>query len=251
MHLETLPVVVSPATSPGLRGGATLTADASTLSVPDPTSAATESRSDRHEAAVRSCLGENPNLFRLVEREEGRHLSQVLYNGQPGRIARGSDGRLVCPDAVPVARTIETTPGVQVAAAPAEAPVAIAPSGSRTTAPAYARANESVVAIRDRFSGSGFFVEPASGPGGNPNRLIVTNAHVVENLQQGQTSLVTLADNSNRRARLVGFDPSGTDLALLTLEPSRYPQSGSAQRARIDLYRATAAAGGYSLSAAG
>ncbi|BAU41072.1 trypsin-like peptidase domain-containing protein [Leptolyngbya sp. O-77] len=402
MHLETLPVVVSPATDPSLRAGATLTADASTLRVPDATSAVAESRSDRHEAAVRSCLGENPNLFRLVEREEGRYLSQVLYNGQPGRIARGSDGRLVCPDAVPVARTIETTPGVQVAAAPAQAPVAIAPveaevvtegtshrrhryyygyrpyyppvvvsyprpvvveravpvvverpvpvvverpvpvvverpvpvvverpvpvllrqlpvleirydrrtrralrhhpyrlvhyhypyyypelayggwpyafglreenadsqltqpqreaetlnpthrfegtleaaapaeittlsvstdaasvaiapSGSRTAAPVYARANESVVAIRDRFSGSGFFVEPASGPGGNPNTLIVTNAHVVENLQQGQVSRVTLADNSDRRARLVGFDPSGTDLALLTLEPSRYP----------------------------
>ncbi|GAB4468326.1 MAG: hypothetical protein OHK0037_25790 [Elainellaceae cyanobacterium] len=394
MHLETLPVVVSPATDPSLRDGATLTADASTLRVPDATSAATESRSDRHEAAVRSCLGENPNLFRLVEREEGRYLSQVLYNGQPGRIARGSDGRLVCPDAVPVARTIETTPGVQVAAAPAQAPVAIAPveaevvtegtshrrhryyygyrpyyppvvvsyprpvvveravpvvverpvpvvverpvpvvverpvpvllrqlpvleirydrrtrralqhhpyrlvhyhypyyhpelayggwpyafglreenadsqltqpqreaetlnpthrfegtleaaapaeittlsvstdaasvaiapRDSRTAAPVYARANESVVAIRDRFSGSGFFVEPASGPGGNPNTLIVTNAHVVENLQQGQVSRVTLADNSDRRARLVGFDPSGTDLALLTLEPSRYP----------------------------
>ncbi len=393
MHLETLPVVLSPATASNLRGDTTLTADAATLSVPDTTSAATESRSDRHEAAVRSCLNENPNLFRLVEREEGRYLSQVLFNGQPRRIARGTDGRLVCPGTAPVARTIETTPGVQVAAAPAAAPVAIAPveselvtegnshrrryyysytpyhpplvvsyprpvvverpvpvvverpvpvvverpvpvvverpapiliphlpvleirydrrirralrrhpyrlvhyhypyyypelayggwpyafglreenadplltqpqqevetanptlrfegtveaaapagistlsvprgsaeaaiapSGSRTAAPVYARASESVVAIRDRFSGSGFFVEPASGPGGNPNELIVTNAHVVENLQQGQTSMVTLADHSNRRARLVGFDPSGTDLALLTLEPSRYP----------------------------
>lgn len=402
MHLETLPVVVSPATDPSLRSDTLLTADASPLSVPDTTSAATESRSDRHEAAVRSCLGENPNLFRLIEREEGRYLSQVLYDGQPGRIARGSDGRLVCPGTAPVARTIETTPGVQVAAAPAEAPVAIAPveselvtegnshrrryyygytpyhppivvshprpvvverpytvvverprtvvverpvpvvverpvpvvverpvvpvvfhhlpvfeirysrrvrralrrhpyrlvhyhypyyypelayggwpyafglreenadqpltqpqqaaetanltlrfegtvaaaapaeiatlavprgsvdgaiapSGSRTAAPVYARANESVVAVRNRFSGSGFFVEPASSPGGNPNGLIVTNAHVVENLQQGQTSTVTLADHSNRRARLIGFDPSGTDLALLTLEPSRYP----------------------------
>ncbi|RMF63141.1 MAG: hypothetical protein D6742_18375 [Cyanobacteria bacterium J069] len=394
MHLEALPVVVSPATDPSLRGGATLTADASTLSVPDATSAATESRSDRHVAAVRSCLNENPNLFRLVEREEGRYLSQVLYNGQPGRIARGTDGRLVCPETVPVARTVDTTPGIQVAVAPAAVPaaiapveaevvtegnshrrhryyygytpyyppivvshprpvvvertvpvvverpvpvvverpvpvvverpvpvvlhqlpvfeirydrrtrralrrhpyrlvhyhypyyypelayggwpyafglreenadsqltqpqreaetlnpthrfegtleaaapaeittlsvstdsgnVAIAPSGSRTAAPVYARANESVVAIRDRFSGSGFFVEPASGPGGNPNGLIVTNAHVVENLQQGQTSMITLADNSNRRARLVGFDPSGTDLALLALEASRYP----------------------------
>ncbi len=393
MHLETLPVVLSPATDSSLQGDTTLTADAATLSVPDTTSAATESRSDRHEAAVRSCLNENPNLFRLVEREEGRYLSQVLFNGQPGRIARGTDGRLVCPGTAPVARTIETTPGVQVAAAPAAAPVAIAPveselvtegnshrrryyysytpyhpplvvsyprpvvverpvpvvverpvpvvverpvpvvverpapiliphlpvleirydrrirralrrhpyrlvhyhypyyypelayggwpyafglreenadplltqpqqevetanptlrfegtveaaapaeistlsvprgsaeaaiapSGSRTAAPVYARASESVVAIRDRFSGSGFFVEPASGPGGNPSGLIVTNAHVVENLQQGQTSQVALADNTTRRARLVGFDPSGTDLALLTLEPSRYP----------------------------
>ncbi|HIK42242.1 trypsin-like peptidase domain-containing protein [Thermoleptolyngbya sp. M55_K2018_002] len=402
MHMETLPVVESPSTGPSLATESSLTADGATPSLSD-TRLAAESRSDRHEAAVRSCLGENPNLFRLVEQEEGRFLQQVLYNGQPGRIARGTDGRLVCPSAAPVAQTVETTPGVQAAVSSAEAPVAIAPveaevvtegtshrrhryyygytpyyppvvvsyprpvvverpvtvvverprpvvierpvpvvverpvpivverpapillphlpvleirydrrtrralrrhpyrlvhyhypyyyphlayggwpypiglreenadpslsqpgleteglggtthrfegtveaaapaeiptlsvstgaadvaiapSGSRTAAPVYARANESVVAIRNRFSGSGFFVEPASGPGGNPNTLIVTNAHVVENLQQGQVSRVTLADNSDRRARLVGFDPSGTDLALLTLEPSRYP----------------------------
>jgi len=87
-----------------------------------------------------------------------------------------------------------------------------------TSAQVYQQAQDAVVTVRNRFSGSGFLVEPDGVADETTEGLIVTNAHVVENLRRGETSEVVLPDNSVRSARVVGFDPNGSDLAVLSLQ---------------------------------
>ena len=71
----------------------------------------------------------------------------------------------------------------------------------------------------DFFAGARYGESKGSGVLISPHGYIVTNNHVIEG---GKDINVTLNDNREYKARIIGIDPS-TDLALLKIEEEKLP----------------------------
>ncbi len=72
---------------------------------------------------------------------------------------------------------------------------------------------------RDFFGGNSYGTSSGSGVIISPNGYIVTNNHVIEN---GEKISVTLNDNREYDAKIIGTDPT-TDIALLKIEEENLP----------------------------
>lgn len=196
---------------------------------------------------VRQCNQEKPQLF--IVREETKNekgiptlrVAPVLFDGQPGKIVRNANGQLVCPSQnAATAAPAAPTPSSEQATKPP-----VRSSTPQDISEMYDRASKAVVFIRNNASldnkgnfdiGSGFMVRQRDG-----QIVIVTNAHVVANLAQGERFNVRVPNDKPRPAldifqhddtvnpedgnpltvEVVGFDSRGEDLAVLrVIQPS-------------------------------